>query len=59
MSELLAISVTLNLFVIWRFLNLHRIHVMTMRLLFQVAHGEATIRVTEDGMEIKHNKTNP
>jgi hypothetical protein len=59
MSELLAISVTLNLFVIWRFLNLHRIHLMTMRLLFQVAHGEATIRVTEDGMEIKHNKTNP
>ncbi len=59
MSELLAISVTLNLFVIWRFANLHRIHMMTMRLLFQVAHGEATIRVTEDGMEIKHNKTNP
>lgn len=29
---------------------------MTMRLLFQVAHGEATIRATEDGMEIKVNK---
>lgn len=56
MSEVLAISVTLNLFVIWRFLNLHRIHMMTMRLLFQVAHGEATIRATEDGMEIKVNK---
>jgi hypothetical protein len=56
MSELLAVSVTLNLFVIWRFLNLHRIHTMTMRLLFQVAHGEATIRATEDGMEIKVNK---
>lgn len=56
MSEVLAISVTLNLFVIWRFLNLHRMHMMTMRLLFQVAHGEATIRATEDGMEIKVNK---
>lgn len=56
MSELLAVSVTLNLFVIWRFLNLHRIHTMTMRLLFQVAHGEATIRATEDGMEIKVSK---
>lgn len=56
MSEVLAISVTLNLFVIWRFLNLHRVHMMTMRLLFQVAHGEATIRATEDGMEIKVNK---
>jgi hypothetical protein len=56
MSELLAVSVTLNLFVIWRFLNLHRTHTMTMRLLFQVAHGEATIRATEDGMEIKVSK---
>ena len=58
MSELLAISVTLNLFVIWRFLNLHRIHSMTMRLLFQVAHGEATIRITDEGMEIKTKKDN-
>jgi len=59
MSELLAVSITLNLFVIWRFLNLHRIHSMTMHLLFQVAHGEATIRATEDGMEIKTKKNNP
>ncbi len=59
MSELLAISVTLNLFVIWRFLNLHRIHSMTMRLLFKVARGEATIHATEDGMEIKMLKDNP
>jgi hypothetical protein len=59
MSELLAISVTLNLFVIWRFLNLYRIHRMTMHLLSQVAHGETTIHATEDGMEIKVNKTNP
>lgn len=44
MSELLAISVTLNLFVVWRFLNLHRMNPMTMRLLFKVARGEATIR---------------
>ena len=50
MSELLAISVTLNMFVVWRFLNLHRIHMMTMRLLFKVAHGEAEIHVTDDGM---------
>ena len=58
MSELLAISVTLNLFVIWRFLNLHRVHMMTMRLLFRVAHGEAVIRITDDGLEIKSLKDN-
>ncbi len=59
MSELLAISVTLNLFVIWRFANLHRIHHMTMRLLFEVAHGRATILVDDEGLHIKTNKTNP
>lgn len=53
MTELLAVSVTLNLFVVWRFLNLHRIHSMTMRLLFKIARGEAVVRATEDGMEIK------
>lgn len=53
MAELLAVSVTLNLFVVWRFLNLHRIHSMTMRLLFKIARGEAVVRATEDGMEIK------
>lgn len=53
MTELLAISVTINLFVVWRFLNLHRIHSMTMRLLFKIARGEAVVRATEDGMEIK------
>jgi hypothetical protein len=59
MAELLAISVTLNLFVIWRFINLHRIHHMTMRLLFDVAHGRTTIRVDDEGLHIKTNNTNP
>jgi len=59
MAELLAISVTLNLFVIWRFINLHRIHMKMMHLLFKIAHGEASIRTTEDGTEIKINHTNP
>lgn len=53
MAELLAVSVTINLFVVWRFLNLHRIHSMTMRLLFKIARGEAIVRATEEGMEIK------
>lgn len=59
MSELLTISVVLNLFVVWRFLNLRRIHLMTLRMLFHVAHGEATIRITDGGMEIKMKKDNP
>lgn len=31
---------------------------MTMRLLFQVARGEAEIQATEDGMQIKMIKDN-
>jgi hypothetical protein len=57
MSELLAASVTLNLFVIWRFVNLHRIHHRVMRLLFEVAHGRAVIHADEDGVSIKAIKT--
>jgi hypothetical protein len=57
MSELLTFSVTLNLFVIWRFVKLHRIHFMVMRLLFDVAHGRASIEVNDDGLSIKQIKT--
>ena len=57
MSELLAVSITLNLFVIWKFVNLHRIHHMTLRLLFEVAHGRTSIAINDDGLTIKQIKT--
>ena len=53
MAELLTASVVLNLFVIWRFIGLHKRFLMLAKLLFEVSRGTMSIKTDEDGVKIK------
>jgi hypothetical protein len=53
MAELLTASVVLNLFVIWRFIGLHKKFLMLTKLLFEVSRGNMSIKTSDDGVEIK------
>lgn len=51
MSELLAVSVTFNLFLLYRYLVLHSDFRKTVRVLFYIAEGKLEIKKTKDGWE--------
>lgn len=53
MAELLALSVTLNLFLLWAFFTIRKAHHRIMQVLLAIARGEASITPTDEGFEIR------
>lgn len=53
MSELLAVSITFNLFLLYRYLVLHSQFRKTVMMLFHIAQGNLEITKTNDGWEVK------
>lgn len=56
MVEFLAVSVTLNLYLVYRYLVLHSHFRKTVKLLFLIAEGNLKINKTVDGWEIKEKQ---
>jgi hypothetical protein len=53
MTELLTLSATVNLFLLWRYFNLHAHNRLITNLLYRISRGEAAIRTTDRGVEIE------